>query len=523
MEISGKTREIPEKIRRSRGNAGEVRRECVIAEKERDRIERKMTGIARKGRQSMEDLLQFDEGRYTVESVERDGREITFRAFENIPYVTNPADKNMQRLSIYVPEAYYRGEKIGTYDLKTAPIFMPNTVGGYMPGPVERPGVNFMGKTNASFYAILRGCVVVSAGVRGREMTDEEGRFIGTAPAVICDMKAAVRYLRHNAACIPGDTDRIITNGTSAGGACSALMGATGDHPDYERYLEEMGAAREKDHIFAASCYCPITNLDHADMAYEWEFEGISEYHTMRMEAPAEKETETGKVPGSEERSKEEPAVRELKMTPVHGEMSAEQQRWSQELAKAFPAYVNSLGLRDETGRPIELDEAGRGSLADYIMEQVERSAKGQLSTGDFREFAKIRTRMKTTPAFDNVSMGTPENELFGSTQAKYRHFTQFSLKHSKVEESMAQEEQIRLMNPMYYIRDDKAVKAKHYRIRHGAADRDTSLSISALLTLLLREQGVDTDFAYPWGVIHSGDYDLEELFGWIDRICREA
>lgn len=52
--------------------------------------------------------------------------------------------------------------------------------------------------------------------------------------------------------------------------------------------------------------------------------------------------------------------------------------------------------------------------------------------------------------------------------------------------------------------------------------DRDTSLAISAMLTAVLREQGVKVDFAYPWGIPHAGDYDLDELFAWIDSICKK-
>lgn len=254
----------------------------------------------------MSDSLIFDDSRYTVETVEMEGQALTYRAFENIPYVEHPADPKMQRLSIFVPESYYEGKTIGPYDLKSAPIFMPNTVGGYMPGPQERPGRDFMGKVNASFYALLHGYVVVSPGVRGREMKDENGKFIGMAPAMLCDLKAAVRYLRHNADRIPGDAEKIISNGTSAGGAASSLLGATGNHPDYEPCLEEMGAAKERDNIFAASCYCPITNLDHADMAYEWEFAGIMDYHGTRVEPPAPGETAP-------------------RITPIDGEMSEEQ------------------------------------------------------------------------------------------------------------------------------------------------------------------------------------------------------
>lgn len=79
-------------------------------------------------------------------------------------------------------------------------------------------------------------------------------------------MKAAVRYLKYNRDRICGSMSHIISNGTSAGGALSALLGVTGNHPDYESFLEEAGAACAEDDIFAASCYCPITNLEHGDM-----------------------------------------------------------------------------------------------------------------------------------------------------------------------------------------------------------------------------------------------------------------
>lgn len=62
----------------------------------------------------------------------------------------------------------------------------------------------------------------------------------------------------------------------------------------------------------------------------------------------------------------------------------------------------------------------------------------------------------------------------------------------------------------------------EHWRIRHGAADRDTSFAVSAILTAKLREQGCHVDYALPWNIPHSGDYDLPELFTWIDAICNE-
>lgn len=49
--------------------------------------------------------------------------------------------------------------------------------------------------------------------------------------------------MRKNKNLILGDTEKIVTNGTSAVGALSALAGASGNCKDFEKYLEEIGAA----------------------------------------------------------------------------------------------------------------------------------------------------------------------------------------------------------------------------------------------------------------------------------------
>ena len=77
----------------------------------------------------------------------------------------------------------------------------------------------------------------------------------------------------------------------------------------------------------------------------------------------------------------------------------------------------------------------------------------------------------------------------------------------------------VKRYNPMYYIGDVKATKAKYFRIRHGLVDRDTSLAISAILTCALQNAGINVDLAYPWGRPHSGDYDPDELFAWVEAI----
>ena len=96
------------------------------------------------------------------------------------------------------------------------------------------------GGANAMLVALSKGYVVAAPGARGRTTQAADGTYTGKAPALIVDMKAAVRYLRHNAGKLPGDTEKIISNGTSAGGALSTLIGATGDSKDYEPYLKAM-------------------------------------------------------------------------------------------------------------------------------------------------------------------------------------------------------------------------------------------------------------------------------------------
>lgn len=85
---------------------------------------------------------------------------------------------------------------------------------------------------------------------------------MGKAPAFIVDLKAGIRWLRKNRDRIPGDTEKLITNGTSAGGALSALAGTSGNSPLYAAELAAIGAADERDDVFAVSCYCPIHNLE---------------------------------------------------------------------------------------------------------------------------------------------------------------------------------------------------------------------------------------------------------------------
>ena len=110
----------------------------------------------------------FDPGAYTLKTYEVYGRLVRCRAWLGLSYCQNPQNE-IQVLHLFAPEALFEGETPHGYTLQTAPIFIPNTVGGYLPGVPEEPGVNpHTGKPNALFEALCHGYVAVSPGIRGR-------------------------------------------------------------------------------------------------------------------------------------------------------------------------------------------------------------------------------------------------------------------------------------------------------------------------------------------------------------------
>lgn len=460
------------------------------------------------------DALDLSRLTPTSGSTRVNGKAVAYRAYENVVYVRNPVDAEYQSLNIYVPEAYFQGGTIHGYTARTAPIFLPNQVGGYMPA---KPGV--MGQAgfgprdpdqaDAMQTALARGLVVVSPGARGRTQAT------GKAPAAIVDLKAAVRYLKHNDAAMPGDANRIISNGTSAGGALSVLLGASANQPDYEPYLKALGAADAPDDIFAVSAYCPISILEQADAAYEWEFNGVDDYAKIDM------------------RQIDFHVERKL----VKGVLTSEQKKVSSQLKPLFTEYVNALHLLGPDGRKLSLDAQGNGSFKTHVASYLAASAQKQLDAGkdlsdrgwltlqdgkvkavDFAAFARAAGRQKTPPAFDGLALDSGENQEFGTDTVDARHFTAYSAAHSTVKGAgMADAQTVRLMNPMNYIAHRQA-GPQHWRIRVGTADRDTSHAIAVILATRLQNTGKQVDLFMPWDVPHSGDYDLDELFGWIDR-----
>lgn len=408
---------------------------------------------------------------------------VSYRVYSDIVYVSKPTSNDTQRMNVYIPEPYFSSRPVNGYTAQTAPIFIPNNSSGYMAASVVTPS-----STNPVGLALSRGMIVVSPVLRGRNVTG------GTAPAAIVDYKAAVKYLRANKSRLPaGDTDKIIACGVSSGGALAAILGASGNSLEYSEQLDEIGAAEDvSDEIFAVACYCPVTNLENADSAYEWVFGG-------------EKYGEDSKT-----------------------------------LAENFTYYLNDMALVNDSVDMMIYDydvddedyEEGQ-TFRRYIESLYANAAQKALDAGtsiteswitvsndkvlsaDLYGYAdSFPVRQKGIPAFDKFDLSSPENSEFG-----YKHFTDYSYSNSTIDGEMADTSVISAMNPMEHI--DNNDVCQHWRIRHGVNDRDITLTIPAILALKLENSGFTVDFSAVWGQGHGGYYDTEELFDWIDSICK--
>ena len=51
---------------------------------------------------SAADSLDFKIQNYETRTMTVDGKEVTFRAYENIPYVANPVDTTYQSMNVYI-------------------------------------------------------------------------------------------------------------------------------------------------------------------------------------------------------------------------------------------------------------------------------------------------------------------------------------------------------------------------------------------------------------------------------------
>ena len=255
----------------------------------------------------------------------------------DVCYVAAPVNAAYQTMSIFVPAAYLKQDASGKavftdkvvngYNVNTAPIYYHCDAGGYRETKAS---------SSVDAKAVASGFIYVSPGHRGPGTTsiNSAGQkyFDGKSPYCLVDLKAGIRYLKFNDKSMPGNSEMIVTSAGSGGGAMSSFLACNANDPVYDNYLRETGAIMSVgDNAYASNCYCPITNLANADMAYEWFF-GI----------PSQ--------------------LQSLKSTKFQTLLSGY-------LSKGFVEYINKLGYTEE-----ELKKLLIGQLewsANYYMDEL--------------------------------------------------------------------------------------------------------------------------------------------------------
>ena len=499
-------------------------------------------------------------------------------------YVATLQASDYETLGIYVPGAYFTGKDngngtytvtvnasgaVGSFTAATAPTVFPVNTPGYS---AQKPPTEYSYDTIKAYMEA--GFIYVLAGLRGKDSNSQT--YSGNAPWGVADLKAAVRYRRYNSAAVPGDAAKVYVFGHSGGGAQSAVAGASGDSELFAPYLAVLGAATTdtsgkalSDAVAGAMCWCPITSLDSANAAYEWNM---------------------GQFASSD--------------TRAEGTWT---RAYSQDLAAAFPAYLNGLKLTDSQGKPLTLESSSQGtylsgSYYDHLVVVIQKSLNDFLAATTFpytpsstemagmepggggqgsaesttyktvEEYiaflnsssqwvtydaskkaatiiglqgfvASQKNASKDVGAFDGVGRAQTENLVMGSGENK-QHFSSLSreviskgqsrysglsgwIKDYGVaayEKDLAAKDsvgtdmvtRVAMYDPLYYLTQDSKGRgsstiAPAWRIRTGITQGDTASTVEVNLALALQQAGAGSvDFATVWGQGHT----MAELTG---------
>ncbi len=301
-----------------------------------------------------------------------------------LSYVAAPAAEDIETVGVFVPGAYMSATDngdgtfaatvsgdgaVGEYTGDSAPIVMPINTPGYagQSAPTE-----YSYDTISTFMEA--GLIYVWPGLRGRDTNSDS--YTGNAPWGVTDAKAAIRWYRYNDANLPGDAGELYVFGHSGGGAQSSILGASGDSELYTPYLESLGAAMSdasgatiSDAVAGVMAWCPITSLDSANAAYEWNMGQFS--------------TSGTRAEGTWTR------------------------QYSLDLAAAWAENLNSLALVDEGGNALTLSESAEGvylsgTYYDHIL---------QVLTDSLNDFIANTTFPYTPSSTEMAGMGSAPSD----------------------------------------------------------------------------------------------------------------
>jgi hypothetical protein len=208
----------------------------------------------------------------------------------------------------------------------------------------------------------------------------------------------------------------------------------------------------------------------------------------------------------------------------------------------------------------------GTGTLA-YTNDFIDVDSSGTVAVFNMANYLKYvakQARLKAMPSFDQTAQTailatTPsgdttaagavvygnyhggESNLFGTAAQVYANFTEYGWNRNNGGDAVnarqadvgllntgttwaaaSQREfllqQYRLINALPYIGKTSGI-TRHWRIRNGARDRDTSFTVAFNLSRALKADTLvrTVDFALHWDQGHAGNYDVKSAFAWID------
>lgn len=479
--------------------------------------------------------------------------------YQGVYMNANITNMENQTMLVYVPAAYMTTDEagnvtgidhdayVGGYTADTAPVIYLNECGGWRSSSPRA--------VDASY--IEQGMVYVTAGARSRDAVDESGLHTGKAPMQVVDLKSGVIALRANSDVIPGNKDMIVSVGTSGGGQMSSIFGASGNMPEYFEYLYKAGAlgvtkngdsyeSAYADNIYAAQCYCPIADIEDADLAYAWWWVDLAD--------------EGG---------------------TYQGEMTDFERRLQELEAEAFVDYLNGLGLVDAEGQTLTLTGLRSGSYYDAILGNISDALNAMAETGEIDPAAEypdaewltqdengwhvkdlsgfmvgtglVNNRNKAIPGFDPMDKSA-ENDAFGMPEDSAVHFSRSVAQilsdnyeelaqldgfdagqvDDYIDEALTGEgadaiaQQADLLNATKIMLGTEGLNAvdpaRYWRVRSGTADQHTSFSIGYNICLAARSLGLDTDYHLVWNMGHGSDEGTSTgtFIDWINEICRQ-
>ncbi len=512
------------------------------------------------------DKLRFDKDNFTLKTHDYNGTEIVYRHYENIVYCEKPVDVTYQTFNLKEPVSIggkpvdasnapiffcigcagflsSTASSEGAFDAPGGPDG-PGGPGG-MPGMPPRAaseitssaeweamaggeghagpgimGVPVLGSFKADhmpggpagpggggpdgdrWCKLALGYVLVEVGCRGRENKWPDGKNYGKAPAAVTDLKAAIRYLRHNRGVVPGDVEKIITTGGSGGGWQSTLVAASGNCDWFRPYLEAIGAADERDDVFASFSTSPIIDHENADGAIEWQGGGLI--------------TDPRKKAVSDHWA-------ELFAQYLETEEFVGKDGFGRLTIDNLGEYIVREYLGPDAARYLKkLDSQAR---AKYLTEHPWISFDGEMATFRFEDFGLYATRNANVPSFDDLELSQPSPNLYGDENVDSRNFTDYSIQLATGDSSARAPQPLKdivtSQNPTWHILRKHSDVAPHWWIRHGACDSCLAVPPAVLLATAAENAGKDVNCRLVWDGGHCETDDDDDFLTWVGEITR--